>query len=349
MMLQFFKLKFLLPGLFVLLACIEDERKVLPDPKGDTFTNPLLPSGADPWVEQKDGWYYVTHTTGKNLKLYRTKKMSDLALAEAQIIWTPPSSGMNSRQIWAPEIHFLQGKWYFYYAADDGLNENHRMWVLENAAADPFTGTWVDKGELELPDDKWAIDGTVFERGDELYLLWSGWEGDVNLRQDIYITRLQNPWTAKGDRVRLSKPEHEWERKGGNPAINEAPQYLERNGKCFIVYSASGCWTDDYALGMLTADTTADPLDPTSWTKSVEPVFSKDPYARAFGPGHNSFFTSPDGTEDWLLYHANPEAGQGCGGKRSPRMQQFYWKNGIPDFGKPAPLGASIEIPSGEK
>src|SRR5687768_15886630 len=169
MMPQFFRLKFLLPALLIILACKEDERQVIPGLPGNTFTNPLLLSAPDPWVEQKDGWYYVTHTTGKNLRLYRTKRMSDLANAEIKTIWTPPPSGMNSKQIWAPEIHFLQGKWYFYYAADDGLNENHRMWVLENEAADPFTGTWVDKGELELPGDKWAIDGTVFEQGEDLY------------------------------------------------------------------------------------------------------------------------------------------------------------------------------------
>ena len=48
--------------------------------------------------------------------------------------------------------------------ADDGLNENHRMWVLENASQDPFTGTWVDKGEVELPDDKWAFEGKLVDQ-----------------------------------------------------------------------------------------------------------------------------------------------------------------------------------------
>lgn len=348
-MFTFLKVKFLLPGVFILLACIGDERNIKPESAESTFINPLLISGADPWVEQQDGWYYVTHTTGRNLRLYRTKSMSDLANAEKKTVWTPPATGMNSKQIWAPEIHYINGKWYFYYAADDGLNENHRMWVLENESADPFTGTWVDKGELKLAGDKWAIDGTVFERGDELYFMWSGWEGDINVRQDIYITKLINPWTAEATRVRLSKPEHPWELSGGRPTINEAPQYLVRGGKCFIIYSASGCWTDDYALGMLSADITANPLDPASWTKSPDAIFSKDPAAQAFGPGHNSFFTSPDGTEDWLLYHANPEAGQGCGGNRSMRMQPFSWKDGAPDLGKPVPLGTRLKVPSGEK
>ena len=345
---QIFRLYALLPALVILLACKEDDRNVIPD-DAHTFTNPLLKSGPDPWVEQKDDWYYVTHTTGRDLRLYRTKKMSELRDAEVKTIWTAPATGMNSKQIWAPEIHYLQGKWYFYYAADDGNNANHRMWVLENEAEDPFTGTWVDKGELELPDDKWAIDGTAFEHNSELYFLWSGWEGDVNVRQDIYITKMDNPWTATGDRVLLSKPEHAWELNGGTPAINEAPQVLTHEGKIFIIYSASGCWTDDYTLGMLSAQAASDFLDVNAWTKHPHPVFEKNPSSSAFGPGHNSFFTSPDGTEDWIIYHANPEAGLGCSGERSPRMQKFTWTiDGLPDFGNPVALGAKLEPPSGE-
>ena len=349
-MIRYLRLHVLLPALIVLLPCREDERKIVSGYQEEGFVNPLLVSGPDPWVQQKDDWYYVTHTTGKDLRLYRTKKMSDLRRAEVTTIWTPPATGMNSKDIWAPEIHFLQGRWYFYYAADDGNNESHRMWVLENASADPFQGVWIDKGELELPGDKWAIDGTAFEHRGILYFMWSGWEGDVNGRQDIYITKMDNPWTASGNRVLLSKPEYVWETAGGSPTVNEAPQFLSRGDKLFIIYSASGCWTDDYTLGMLMADAASDPLDPASWTKHAEPVLKKNPAAQAFGPGHNSFFKSPDGTEDWVIYHANPETGLGCGGKRSMRMQEFGWtEEGLPDFGEPVALGAAIPLPSGEE
>lgn len=34
-----------------------------------TFTNPLLPAGADPWVIYRGGYYYYTQTTGNNLTL----------------------------------------------------------------------------------------------------------------------------------------------------------------------------------------------------------------------------------------------------------------------------------------
>lgn len=317
-----------------------------------TFTNPLLPSGADPWVEVYNGDYYVTHSTGRNLKLYRTKNLGDLAKAESKIVWTPPDSGMNSREIWAPEIHRVNNKWYFYYAADDGDNNHHRMWVLENSSGDPFEGTWVDKGKLALPNDKWAIDGSIFAHNGSLYFLWSGWEGDVNVRQDIYITRMINPWTPDSVRVLLSKPELPWEMKGASselPTVNEGPQFLKHDDKVFVIYSASGCWTDDYSLGMLEASASSDLMDINSWTKSQRPVFSMNADSKAYGPGHNSFFKSLDGKEDWIIYHANPEPGQGCNNFRSPRMQRFTWTDdGWPDFGTPAKLGETLEAPSGK-
>jgi GH43 family beta-xylosidase len=335
----------------ILIACGEQVGSQLKPPPSheDEFRNPVLPSAPDPWVLQMDEWYYFTHTTGNSIRLYRSKKMSDLTNAEVKTVWSPPSSGMNSKNIWAPEIHFVNDKWYFYYAADDGNNSNHRIWVLENTSADPFQGTWIDKGQLPLPDGKWAIDGSIFEFQGNLYFLWSGWEGDTDVRQDIFIVKMKDPLTPEGDRITLSIPEHAWEKSGSPPAVNEGPQFIHYEDKIFISYSASGCWTDDYSLGLLSADASSDLLDPASWVKSPEPVFTSNTSGQAFAPGHNSFFKSPDGKEDWIIYHANSSAAEGCGNKRSFRIQKLTWDdNGFPVFGRPVALSTYIPKPSGE-
>jgi GH43 family beta-xylosidase len=132
--------------------------------------------------------------------------------------------------------------------------------------------------------------------------------------------------------------------------VNEGPEILQHGGRIFLVYSAGGCWTDYYSLGMLTASASSDLLRPESWKKAPSPVFWLSPSAHAYGTGHNSFFQSPDGTEDWIVYHANAEAGQGCGGKRAPRAQRFTWNaDGTPDFGRPVGVGVEMKAPSGEK
>jgi GH43 family beta-xylosidase len=321
-----------------------------------TFTNPLMSAGADPWSIYKDGYYYYTHTLGDRIDVWRTRNLADLSKAERKTIWTPPAGRLYSKEIWAPEIHFLQGKWYVYFAADDGKNENHRLYVLENASADPLSGEWVFKGKIADTTDKWAIDGSVFEFNKSLYMVWSGWEGDANGQQDIFMARLSNPWTISGPRVKISSPEFEWEKHGdipndpNNPPhvnVNEGPQFLQHGSKLLVVYSASGCWTDHYTLGMLTASSKSDLLQASSWKKSANPVFQQSAPNEVYAPGHNSFFKSPNGKEDWILYHANDAPGQGCGGHRSPRMQKFTWTpDGVPVFGEPVRNGVEIPIPS---
>jgi GH43 family beta-xylosidase len=332
-----------------------------------TLVNPLLPSGPDPWIISRNGFYYYMNTTGSSLVIRKTTSIAALATAETKTVWRAPASGPYSRDIWAPELHFLHGKWYIYFAADAGSNASHRIWVLENASADPLEGEWQMKGKVADAADRWAIDATVLEHDGRLYMIWSGWEGAVNGAQNLYIAELSDPWTVKGDRVRISVPEYPWEKigdlkprvaseanPGADPAspihvdVNEGPEILRHGDRIFLIYSAGGCWTDYYSLGMLTAAATSDLMQPASWKKSAAPVFWTSPAAHAFGTGHNSFFLSLDGKEDWILYHANPEPGEGCGGHRSPRAQPFTWKSdGTPDFGRPIAIGTPIAAPSG--
>ena len=319
-----------------------------------TFTNPLFSSGADPWIVFKDGFYYYTSTSGSRLFIRKARNMDELKNSESVTIWTPPQGTDYSREIWAPELHFVRGRWYMYFAADNGKNENHRMYVVENPSPDPAQGEWIFKGKVSDQTDKWAIDGSVFEHKGKLYFIWSGWEGDIDGQQNIYIARMSNPWTIESDRVLISAPEYEWETVGDirtqdgsrHVNVNEGPVILKNRKKLFMIYSASGCWTDAYCLGML-AFTGKDPLDKTVWKKYPEPVFKGRPEAGAYAPGHNSFFNSPDGKECWILYHANPEAGKGCGRLRSPRAQKFVFKkDGSPDFGVPVEIGKELPLPA---
>jgi GH43 family beta-xylosidase len=333
-----------------------------------TLTNPLLPSGPDPWVTFQRGFYYYIHSTGRGLAIRRTASLGSLAQAADIKVWTAPNEGPYSHGIWAPELHYLRGAWYIYFSGDAGTNQTHRIWVLENRDPDPLSANWSFKGKVADPADKWAIDATVFESGGRLYMVWSGWEGDVNGVQSLYIAALANPWTIEGRRVRLSTPEYPWEKVGDlrkdragetNPAdhvadpvhvdVNEGPAVLIRGDRIFLAYSAAGCWTDAYSIGMLTAAAGSNLLDPAAWTKSAKPMFWQSPQAHAFGPGHNSFFRSSDGTEDWFIYHANGEANQGCGGRRSPRAQPIRWRaDGMPEFGRPVAVGTPLPLPSGD-
>ena len=278
--------------------------------------------------------------------------MSALNAASPVTVWSKPFSGPNSENVWAPELHYLDNKWYLYFTAgSDNVDISQRIFVLENSAADPTTLSWIERGQIKDPEnDFWAIDGNVFEYKGNRYLAWSGHPTLTDLSQHLYIGRLTNPWTLASTRVEISSPTFDWEKFGAPPAVNEAPEMIiSPAGRLLLIYSASGCWTDNYSMGMLQLREGGNPLVSSDWIKNPNPVFTSKPDNGAFGAGHCAFFKSPDGTQDWFLYHANPAARLGCGDTRNPRMQQFVWNSdGSPNFGEPAKINSATPKPSGE-
>ena len=317
----------------------------------NTFTNPLLQTGPDPSVVWWKGFYFYTNSSGVNLTLRKTADITDLRHAEKHVVWTPQPGHPWSRDLWAPELYRWGDKWYIYFAADAGDNASHRLFVVENDSDDPTEGEWHLKGKVADASDCWAIDPTTFELDGQHYLVWSGWKEANAGEQDLFIAHMSNPWTIDSPRSLISAPTLPWETHGSvrwrHVHVDEAPEVLVHGADIFLTFSASGCWTDFYALGELRARVGANLLDPASWTKIEHPFLTTDPTAPAFGPGHNSFFKSPDGKEDWIIYHANPEPGEGCRNFRSPRIQRFTWNpDGTPNFGRPVPLGQPLAKPS---
>lgn len=83
----------------------------------------------------------------------------------------------------------------------------------------------------------------------------------------------------------------------------EGAAVLKKNGKIYMTYSGSA--TDhNYSMGLLTALDTSNLLDPESWSKSEMPVFVSNEDNGIYGPGHNSFTTSEDGSKSILICHA---------------------------------------------
>ncbi len=307
----------------------------------NNYTNPIVRSGADPWVIQHGGAYYFCQSSGRNVRIAKANRIQDIGKGPWVTVWTPTPGTATSSEIWAPELHYLRGNWYVYVAADDGENAHHRMYVLKGTSRDP-QGQFEMVGKIAAPTDRWAIDGTVLEMpGDRLYFIWSGWEGMENVVQNIYIAPMSDPVTISGERMLISKPEYDWELHG-RPLINEGPEVLRRGTNVFIIYSASGSWSDDYCLGQLSW-TGSDVLNPNSWVKKKTAVFSRT--ANVFGPGHCSFVKSPDGTEDWIVFHSAKKSGSGW--NRQVSMQKFGWDStGAPDFGIPVGSGIPLGFPS---
>ncbi|MCX5208852.1 family 43 glycosylhydrolase [Kitasatospora sp. NBC_00240] len=317
---------------------------------GRTYTNPVKSQkGADPWLEYWNGNYYLISTSfSDTLTMRKSPTLAGLAAAPSVQVWqdSTPSRGTN---IWAPEIHFFNGHWYLYYSAGAvgaSCCDSQRTHVLESVGTDP-TGPYVYRNTLtgpQLNPGGWLIDASVLTVGSSLYVVGSG---SVNgSPQSLVIAPMSNPYTVSGAFTVFSSPTLAWETVG--LGVNEGPEPLYHDGRTFLTFSASFCGTPDYKLGLLEL-TGTDPLSASSWTKKPTPVFQRNDAAGVYAPGHNGFFTSPDGTENWIVYHANDSATGGCGNGRTTRAQKFGWNaDGTPNFGTPVGTGTSLAGPAGE-
>lgn len=323
----------------ILMSCSTKEEPV-------TFTNPLNESGPDPWMTFHDGYYYLAATTWGGpevgLTMRKAKTIAELKTAEPVQIFQD-STADRCCNYWAPEFFLIDGpngpRWYGHFtggaAGEDFVNTQY-MHVIESEGTDPM-GPYTYKGKLVEHN---ALDGTVMELNEKMYAVYSVW----NETQDLAIKEMSSPWETVGEETVISRPELDWERQDGT--VNEGPVALHKDGNTFLIYAASACWGPNYKLGMLTYNG-EDPLSADAWDKHPEPLFQRNDSAGVYGSGHNTFFKSPDGTEDWIVYHANDQVTDGCDMGRTPRIQKFSWnEDGTPDFGEPVSTEEALEVPS---
>ena len=321
------------------------------DGGGNTFTNPIKTRGPDPYMTHYNGYYYlVTTTWNSTITMRRSRTLAGIATAPDTVVYNLSGHPTACCNMWAPEIHLLNGpnglRWYLYFTAGQNVPNylpTQRIHVLESAGADPM-GPYSFKASMLDPsaNNTWELDGSILQLNGRLYLLGTFYNGS----QPNFIRPLSNPWTASGTRRILSTPTYSWETVGG--AVNEGAEVLQRNGRTFIVFSASHCSTPEYKLGLLTYNG-GDPLNSSSWVKKSSPIFWRNDAAGVYGPGHGNFFKSPDGTEDWMTYHANSSVNGGCDMNRSTRAQKFTWNaDGTPNLGRPVAAGTALPAPSGE-
>ena len=269
-----------------------------------------IPQHADPFVcRHTDGTYYFTATVPAydRIVIRSSTQLEALAEAEEVTIWTKHEKGTMGAHIWAPELHYLQGKWYIYFAAGDAENIwNIRPYVLACKGQNPVTDPWEEMGRMQCADEDefsfqaFSLDGTIFENKGEYYYVWAEKVGVGKMISNLYIARMESPVKLATVQVLLTTPDYDWERRGF--WVNEGPAVLKHHGKIFLTYSASDTGAN-YCLGMLTIDENADMLDPHMWSKRRLPVLHTEEEKGIYGPGHNSFTIDNDG-DCVIVFHA---------------------------------------------
>ncbi len=259
----------------------------------------------DPDVVYHKGRYYCVYAYQDKLWIKSAPSVAELINAQGKVVYELTETGDFCIRPWAPELHFINGEWHIYTCFGHKESTNQHMYVLRNHSDDP-SAPYSFASYLNNGDDQWAIDGSIIKHEGKMYYVYSSfgvYSGEVY--QALYIVKMKDPYTLELPRKLLSLSEYDWE-KGGcdgskRPYVNEGPFALYHNGKLHIVYSASGCWTDHYCMGLLTFKG-GDILDKNNWEKLPYPILSnKDGYD---APGHASFIqNAPDG-KTYCFFHA---------------------------------------------
>lgn len=290
------------------------------------YSNPIS-GGADPHVVYHGGNYYFLRTTGGDVRIRRAASLQTVGSGTETIVFSP--NGVIHGHIWAPELHYLDGRWYVYATGTVIAGQiAQRMFVLEGNSQDPM-GSYTFKGLLEQHVGQLDPSPLVRDSDGAKFVTYSQWDADG---QNLYIAPLTSPWTMGTPRVRIATPTFSWETNG---AVNEGSIVLKRGAKTMIVYSGSGTWTPDYCLGML-VNTDGNYLNAASWTKASNPIFRRRDANSVYCVGHNGFTKSPSGAEDWIAYHGTNDPTGNQEPKRNVRIQRFRWySNDTPNMDVP--------------
>jgi len=285
--------------------------------------------------------------------------------------------------IWPSELQYFSAEefgekyegWYIlfsiYEPAQDGSGnsdgENRRSYVLKSQTKD-LQGVWVhpETGEPNIPArfvsdtdpdinyDEWTAGQTTMRYNGKVYALWVEQRdrGTKDFRQTALLSEMKNPYTVTGPILELIDAEYDWEKEGHAysssqdlwyPAVIEGlTPMIGPDGQLFVVYAASGYWTPGYCLGQMTF-LGGDLFDINNWKKSPQPIFKKND--EVCGTGGPCLVTSPDGKENFLLYHAY--FGKDTTGYRYCFMEPYYIDETgfhVGQNGKPSPLGTEFTV-----
>ena len=273
------------------------------------FNAPLIAQRADPYVlRQGDQWYFTASVPEYDrIALRRADSLEGLRAAGETVVWRAHESGDMSQHIWAPELHFLDGAWYIYFAASrrDDIWAL-RPWVLRCEGDDPMKGPWAECGMVKRADGDefsftdFSLDMTVFDHNGRRFCVWAEKVSVGRKISNLYIAEMADPLTLKTPQMLLTSPSYGWERHGF--WVNEGPAFVAHGDRVYLTFSASDT-SPAYCMGLLWADADADLMDIASWHKVNAPVYTTNLERGLLGPGHNTFFTDAAG-EVCTSYHA---------------------------------------------
>jgi Glycosyl hydrolases family 43/Calcineurin-like phosphoesterase len=258
--------------------------------------NPIFPGWyADPEAAVFDSNYWVYPTFSDK---YNKQVFFDAFSSPDLVQWTKHPHILDTtavrwakRAMWAPAITEKNGRYYFFFAANDIQNDSAKGGIGVAVAPHP-QGPYKDYLGKPLigqfHNGAQPIDQAIFHDKDgQYYMIYGGW-GHCN------IARLRSDFKAL-----LPFPDGKTYKEITPEGYVEGPYMIARDGKYYFMWSEGGWGGPDYSVAYAMAD------NPTGPFQRIGKILQQDS-AVATGAGHHSVIHIP-GTDDYyIVYHRRP-------------------------------------------
>ena len=248
-----------------------------------SYTNSVLL--ADPFIMLYEGVYYAYGTHSEDgIEVYTSddlngwKEVPGLALHK--------DNSIGDKWFWAPEVYYVNGKFYMYYTAEEHMCA---------ATSDSPLGPFIQEVKKPMLEGEKTIDNSLFIDDDGTpYLFFDRFNDGLNiwvaeLEEDLITIKKQTLHPC----IHVSQ---EWEKVW--PRVNEGAFVTKHNGMYYMTYSANSYESPFYGVGCATATSIMG-----EWTKYPDNPLLQKP-GNLVGVGHSALFR--DKKENLrIVFHAH--------------------------------------------
>ena len=288
--------------------------------------NPIDPGWyADPEVAVFGDTYWIYPTFSAP---YDEQLHFDAFSSKDLVTWTKHENILTNKAItwakramWAPCCVEKDGKYYYFFAAND--IQPGQEGGIGVAVADSPDGPFEDHIGKPLIDQHYngaqPIDQFVFENDGQWYIVYGGWR-HCNIAQLSDDFKSLEPF-EDGDMVKEITPE----------GYVEGPFLFERDGKWYFMWSEGGWTNSTYQVAYAMSDNMWGP-----WER-IGTVIEKNPDI-ATGAGHHSVLNKPGSDDYYMIYHRRPK-GETDGNSRVTAVDKMEFN----DDGTIKPVVMTVE------
>ncbi len=293
-MIQMKKILFMLAGAMLLSACVNNKEK---NDIVHYSGNPIFEGWyADPEAIVYDDQYWIFPTYSD---LYEKQVFFDCFSSPDLVNWTKHENILDTAEVkwakiamWAPGVIEKDGKYYFFFAAND-IQKEDETGGIGVAVSDRPEGPYKDllgKPLInKIVNGAQPIDQFVYKENDSTYyMFYGGW-------RHCNVVLLNNDFTG----IRPF-PDGELYKEVTPLDYVEGPFMFKKNGKYYFMWSEGGWGGPDYKVAYAIAD---HPLGPF---ERIGTILEQDPEI-ATGAGHHSIIHNPKSDDWYIVYHRRPE------------------------------------------